>query len=59
MRLFGLVENDFDLVHDLLEVEGALMGSSQTETNCSQFENDRVTLLLQESERIMQLDAEP
>ena len=27
---YGLIENDFDLVHDLLEVEDALMGSSWT-----------------------------
>nr|GLL25374.1 Ycf2 [Ipomoea trifida] len=43
---YGLVENDSDLVHGLLEVEGALVGSSRTEKNCSQFDNDRVTLLL-------------
>ena len=43
---YGLVENDFDLVHDLLEVEGALVGSSRTEKYCSHFDNDRVTLLL-------------
>ncbi|MCD7460986.1 hypothetical protein HAX54_044953 [Datura stramonium] len=28
---YGLVENDSDLVHSLLEVEGALVGSSRTE----------------------------
>ena len=27
---YGLIENDFDLVHDLIEVEDALMGSSWT-----------------------------
>ncbi|MCD7468362.1 Protein Ycf2 A [Datura stramonium] len=43
---YGLIENDFDLVHVLLEVDGALLGSSQTEKDCSQFDNDRVTLLL-------------
>uniref|UniRef100_A0A3Q7GUQ2 Uncharacterized protein ycf15 n=1 Tax=Solanum lycopersicum TaxID=4081 RepID=A0A3Q7GUQ2_SOLLC len=43
---YGLVENDSDLVHGLLEVEGALVGSSQIEKDCSQFDNDRVTLLL-------------
>nr|WIW75659.1 hypothetical protein RF2 [Hygrophila sp.] len=42
----GLVENDSDLVHGLLEVEGALVGSSRTEKDCSPFDNDRVTLLL-------------
>nr|YP_009861543.1 hypothetical protein RF2 [Mirabilis himalaica]YP_009861561.1 hypothetical protein RF2 [Mirabilis himalaica]QKN19440.1 hypothetical protein RF2 [Mirabilis himalaica]QKN19458.1 hypothetical protein RF2 [Mirabilis himalaica]QKX48349.1 Ycf2 [Mirabilis himalaica]QKX48367.1 Ycf2 [Mirabilis himalaica] len=43
---YGLIENDSDLVHGLLEVEGALVGSSRTEKDCSQFDNDRVTLLL-------------
>nr|QXE39984.1 Ycf2 [Nanhaia speciosa] len=43
---YGLVETDSDLVHGLLEVEGALVGSSRTEKDCSQFDNDRVTLLL-------------
>nr|YP_009532487.1 Ycf2 [Echinacanthus longipes]YP_009532505.1 Ycf2 [Echinacanthus longipes]AYA72880.1 Ycf2 [Echinacanthus longipes]AYA72881.1 Ycf2 [Echinacanthus longipes] len=43
---YGLVENDSDLVHGLLEVEGALVGSSRTEKDCSPFDNDRVTLLL-------------
>lgn len=43
---YGLVENESDLVHGLLEVEGALVGSSRTEKDCSQFDNDRVTLLL-------------
>nr|YP_010193578.1 hypothetical protein Ycf2 [Phyllospadix iwatensis]YP_010193596.1 hypothetical protein Ycf2 [Phyllospadix iwatensis]QZQ52798.1 hypothetical protein Ycf2 [Phyllospadix iwatensis]QZQ52816.1 hypothetical protein Ycf2 [Phyllospadix iwatensis] len=40
---YGFVENDFDLVHGLLEVEGALVGSSRTEKDCSQFANNRVT----------------
>nr|YP_010614133.1 hypothetical protein RF2 [Hypoestes forskaolii]YP_010614153.1 hypothetical protein RF2 [Hypoestes forskaolii]WAS32067.1 hypothetical protein RF2 [Hypoestes forskaolii]WAS32087.1 hypothetical protein RF2 [Hypoestes forskaolii] len=43
---YGLVENDSDLVHGLLEVEGALAGSSRTEKDCSPFDNDRVPLLL-------------
>jgi hypothetical protein len=49
---YGLVENDSNLVHGLLEVQGALSGSPHTETSlhpekdCSQFDNDRVTLLL-------------
>nr|YP_010630836.1 hypothetical protein RF2 [Pachystachys lutea]YP_010630855.1 hypothetical protein RF2 [Pachystachys lutea]WBN97900.1 hypothetical protein RF2 [Pachystachys lutea]WBN97901.1 hypothetical protein RF2 [Pachystachys lutea] len=43
---YGLVENDSDLVHGLLEVEGALARSSRTEKDCSPFDNDRVTLLL-------------
>nr|UUL98470.1 Ycf2 [Celosia argentea]UUL98490.1 Ycf2 [Celosia argentea] len=41
---YGLVENDSYLVHGLLEVECALVGSSRTEKDCSQ--NDRVTLFL-------------
>ncbi|RZC79506.1 hypothetical protein C5167_003738 [Papaver somniferum] len=52
---YGFVENDSDLVHGLLEVEGALVGSSRTEKDCSQFDNDRVTLLLR-SEPINLLD---
>ncbi|KAJ0761585.1 Protein Ycf2 [Helianthus annuus] len=45
---YGLVENDSGLVRGLLEVEGALVGSSQT---CSQFDKDRVTLLLRPEPR--------
>nr|YP_010729027.1 Ycf2 protein [Hesperantha coccinea]YP_010729045.1 Ycf2 protein [Hesperantha coccinea]WEA82006.1 Ycf2 protein [Hesperantha coccinea]WEA82024.1 Ycf2 protein [Hesperantha coccinea] len=52
---YGFVENDSDLVHGLLEVEGALVGSSRTEKGCSQFDNNRVTLLLR-SEPRNQLD---
>nr|YP_010881724.1 Ycf2 protein [Turpinia affinis]YP_010881743.1 Ycf2 protein [Turpinia affinis]QHE50544.1 hypothetical protein RF2 [Staphylea trifolia]QHE50563.1 hypothetical chloroplast RF2 [Staphylea trifolia]WIA69217.1 Ycf2 protein [Turpinia affinis]WIA69236.1 Ycf2 protein [Turpinia affinis] len=48
---YGLVENDSDLVHGLLEVEGALVGSSRTEKDCIQFDNDRVTLLLRPEPR--------
>nr|YP_009769219.1 hypothetical chloroplast RF21 [Clitoria ternatea]YP_009769236.1 hypothetical chloroplast RF21 [Clitoria ternatea]QIS99920.1 hypothetical chloroplast RF21 [Clitoria ternatea]QIS99937.1 hypothetical chloroplast RF21 [Clitoria ternatea] len=48
---YGLVENNSDLVHGLLEVEGALLGSSRTEKDCSQFDNDRVTLLLRPEPR--------
>nr|YP_010270901.1 Ycf2 protein [Geum aleppicum]YP_010270922.1 Ycf2 protein [Geum aleppicum]YP_010438623.1 Ycf2 protein [Geum urbanum]QXL59081.1 hypothetical protein [Geum japonicum var. chinense]QXL59098.1 hypothetical protein [Geum japonicum var. chinense]QXL59165.1 hypothetical protein [Geum japonicum var. chinense]QXL59182.1 hypothetical protein [Geum japonicum var. chinense]UJY97833.1 Ycf2 protein [Geum aleppicum] len=48
---YGLVENDSDLVHGLLEVEGAPVGSSRTEKDCSQFDNDRVTLLLRPEPR--------
>nr|WRW10986.1 Ycf2 protein [Aeginetia sinensis]WRW11012.1 Ycf2 protein [Aeginetia sinensis] len=48
---YGLVENDSDLVHGLLEVEGALVGSSRTEKGYSPFENDRVTLLLRSEPR--------
>nr|UED18839.1 hypothetical protein RF2 [Euphorbia bisellenbeckii]UED18857.1 hypothetical protein RF2 [Euphorbia bisellenbeckii] len=48
---YRLVENDSDLVHGLLEVEGALVGSSWTEKDCSQFDNDRVTLLLRPEPR--------
>nr|YP_010193663.1 hypothetical protein Ycf2 [Zostera japonica]YP_010193681.1 hypothetical protein Ycf2 [Zostera japonica]QZQ52883.1 hypothetical protein Ycf2 [Zostera japonica]QZQ52901.1 hypothetical protein Ycf2 [Zostera japonica] len=42
ITFYGFVENDFDLVHGLLEVEGALVGSSRTEKDCSQFANNRV-----------------
>nr|YP_009346523.1 ycf2 [Cucumis x hytivus]YP_009346537.1 photosystem I assembly protein ycf2 [Cucumis x hytivus]QCY72886.1 Ycf2 [Cucumis hystrix]AOW71134.1 ycf2 [Cucumis x hytivus]AOW71148.1 photosystem I assembly protein ycf2 [Cucumis x hytivus]QCY72903.1 Ycf2 [Cucumis hystrix] len=49
---YGLVENDSHLVHGLLEVEGALFGSSWTEKDCSRFDNDRVTLLLRPEPRI-------
>nr|YP_010389642.1 hypothetical chloroplast RF21 [Chesneya acaulis]UPT34344.1 hypothetical chloroplast RF21 [Chesneya acaulis] len=49
--LSRLVENDSDLVHGLLEVEGALVGSSRTEKDCSQFDNDRGTLLLRPEPR--------
>lgn len=42
------LENDYDLVHGLLEVEGALVGSSQTG---SKFDNDGVTLLLRTERR--------
>lgn len=42
---FRLAEDDSDLVHGLLEVESALVRSSQTEKDCSQFDNDRVILL--------------
>nr|YP_010282652.1 hypothetical chloroplast RF21 [Elatostema stewardii]YP_010282671.1 hypothetical chloroplast RF21 [Elatostema stewardii]UHM25403.1 hypothetical chloroplast RF21 [Elatostema stewardii]UHM25422.1 hypothetical chloroplast RF21 [Elatostema stewardii] len=48
---YGLVEDDSDLVHGLLEVEGTLVGSSWTEKDCSQFDNDRVTLLLRPEAR--------
>ncbi|RZC60149.1 hypothetical protein C5167_021917 [Papaver somniferum] len=48
---YGFVENDSDLVHGLLKVEGALVGSSRTEKDCSQFDNDRVTLLLRSEPR--------
>nr|AXR93999.1 hypothetical protein RF2 [Colocasia esculenta]AXR94000.1 hypothetical protein RF2 [Colocasia esculenta]AXR94083.1 hypothetical protein RF2 [Colocasia esculenta]AXR94084.1 hypothetical protein RF2 [Colocasia esculenta]AXR94167.1 hypothetical protein RF2 [Colocasia esculenta] len=48
---FGFVENDSDLVHGLLEVEGALVGSSRKEKDCSQFDNNRVTLLLRSEPR--------
>nr|AYH52059.1 Ycf2 [Amphilophium buccinatorium] len=47
----GLVENDSDLVHGLLEIEGALVGSSPTEKDCSPFDNDRVPLLLRPEPR--------
>lgn len=47
---YRLVENDSDLVHGLLEVEGALVGSSRTEKDC-QFDNDRVTSVLRPEPR--------
>nr|YP_010712982.1 Ycf2 protein [Corydalis ledebouriana]YP_010712995.1 Ycf2 protein [Corydalis ledebouriana]WDA93727.1 Ycf2 protein [Corydalis ledebouriana]WDA93740.1 Ycf2 protein [Corydalis ledebouriana] len=53
-----LVETDSALVRGLLEVfegEGTLAGSSRTEKDGSQFDNDRVTLLLR-SERRNPLD---
>nr|YP_009403845.1 hypothetical chloroplast RF2 [Legenere valdiviana]YP_009403858.1 hypothetical chloroplast RF2 [Legenere valdiviana]ASA35110.1 hypothetical chloroplast RF2 [Legenere valdiviana]ASA35125.1 hypothetical chloroplast RF2 [Legenere valdiviana] len=54
-----LVENDFDLVHGLLEIEGILEGfsrtdlegCSRTEKDCSQFDKDRVPLLLRPEPR--------
>nr|YP_009340542.1 hypothetical chloroplast RF2 [Porterella carnosula]YP_009340551.1 hypothetical chloroplast RF2 [Porterella carnosula]APQ40114.1 hypothetical chloroplast RF2 [Porterella carnosula]APQ40125.1 hypothetical chloroplast RF2 [Porterella carnosula] len=54
-----LVENDFDLVHGLLEIEGVLEGfsrtdlegCSRTEKDCSQFDKDRVPLLLRPEPR--------
>nr|QXV93841.1 Ycf2 [Epimedium diphyllum]QXV93858.1 Ycf2 [Epimedium diphyllum]QXV95083.1 Ycf2 [Epimedium trifoliolatobinatum]QXV95100.1 Ycf2 [Epimedium trifoliolatobinatum] len=48
---YGFLENDSDLVRGLLEVEGALLGSSRTEKDCSQFDNDRVALLLRHEPR--------
>ncbi|MCE5167244.1 Protein Ycf2 A, partial [Datura stramonium] len=48
---YGLIENDSVLLHSLLEVEGALVGSSWIEKDCSQFDNDRVTLLLRPEPR--------
>jgi hypothetical protein len=45
---YRLLENDSDLVHGLLEVEGALLGSSQTG---SKFDSDGVTLLLRTERR--------
>nr|QWL17084.1 hypothetical chloroplast RF21 [Plantago brasiliensis]QWL17101.1 hypothetical chloroplast RF21 [Plantago brasiliensis] len=48
---YRLVENDSDLVHGLLEIEGSLVGSSRTEKDCSPFDNDRVTLLLRPEPR--------
>nr|YP_010195256.1 hypothetical chloroplast RF2 [Flagellaria indica]YP_010195273.1 hypothetical chloroplast RF2 [Flagellaria indica]UAA82238.1 hypothetical chloroplast RF2 [Flagellaria indica]UAA82255.1 hypothetical chloroplast RF2 [Flagellaria indica]ULQ65890.1 hypothetical protein RF2 [Flagellaria indica]ULQ65907.1 hypothetical protein RF2 [Flagellaria indica]ULQ65976.1 hypothetical protein RF2 [Flagellaria indica] len=48
---YRFAENDSDLVHGLLEVEGALVGYSRTEKDCSQFDNNRVTLLLRSEPR--------
>nr|QUV77273.1 hypothetical protein RF2 [Markhamia cauda-felina]QUV77274.1 hypothetical protein RF2 [Markhamia cauda-felina] len=46
---YRLLENDSELVHGLLEVEGALVGSSRTEKG--PFDNDRVTLFLRPEPR--------
>nr|YP_009141305.1 hypothetical chloroplast RF21 [Lathyrus inconspicuus]AIL55831.1 hypothetical chloroplast RF21 [Lathyrus inconspicuus] len=43
-----LLENDSDLVHGLLEIEGALLGPSETG---SRFDNDGVPLLLRSEPR--------
>nr|YP_009540335.1 hypothetical protein [Ricotia carnosula]YP_009540355.1 hypothetical protein [Ricotia carnosula]AYQ22338.1 hypothetical protein [Ricotia carnosula]AYQ22357.1 hypothetical protein [Ricotia carnosula] len=51
ITFYGFIENDSDLVHGLLEVQGALVGSSRTEKDCSQFDNDRVTLLFRSEPR--------
>ncbi|EEF30296.1 conserved hypothetical protein [Ricinus communis] len=48
---YGPVENDYNLVHGQLEVESALVGSSRTKKDCSQFDNDQVTLLLRPETR--------
>nr|YP_010975254.1 hypothetical protein RF2 [Plantago major]YP_010975280.1 hypothetical protein RF2 [Plantago major]UCS09012.1 hypothetical chloroplast RF21 [Plantago asiatica]UCS09038.1 hypothetical chloroplast RF21 [Plantago asiatica]WNX90906.1 hypothetical protein RF2 [Plantago major]WNX90932.1 hypothetical protein RF2 [Plantago major] len=45
---YGLIENESDLVHGLLEIEGSL---SRTEKDCSPFDNDRVPLLLRPEPR--------
>nr|YP_010173314.1 hypothetical chloroplast RF2 [Medicago praecox]QSJ48495.1 hypothetical chloroplast RF2 [Medicago praecox]UZC32126.1 hypothetical protein RF2 [Medicago praecox]UZC32202.1 hypothetical protein RF2 [Medicago praecox] len=45
---YRLLYNDYDLVHGLLEVEGALLGSSETG---SPFDNDKVTFLLRPEPR--------
>nr|UDZ61548.1 hypothetical protein RF2 [Helanthium bolivianum] len=45
------LETESNLVHGLLEVEGALVGSSRTEKDCSQFDNNRVTLFLRSEPR--------
>nr|YP_009729860.1 Ycf2 [Caldesia grandis] len=48
---YGFVEYDSDLVHGLLGVEGALVVSPRTERDCSEFANNRVTLLLRSEPR--------
>ncbi|KAJ0091337.1 hypothetical protein Patl1_13913 [Pistacia atlantica] len=52
-----LVENDPNLVHGPLEVEGALMGSSRIEKDCNWFDNDRVTLFLDRTKESLRYDA--
>ena len=46
-----LVDNDSDLVHGLLEVEDALLGSSRIEKECNRFDNEQVTFLLRPEHR--------
>nr|YP_009926718.1 hypothetical protein RF2 [Lophopyxis maingayi]QNK05010.1 hypothetical protein RF2 [Lophopyxis maingayi] len=48
---YGLTENDSDLVHGLLEIESALLGSLHTEKDFNLFDNDRVPLLLRPEPR--------
>nr|YP_010006737.1 Ycf2 [Passiflora cerradensis]YP_010006753.1 Ycf2 [Passiflora cerradensis]QNR05504.1 Ycf2 [Passiflora cerradensis]QNR05520.1 Ycf2 [Passiflora cerradensis] len=48
---YELIESDADLVHGLLEVESALVGSLQPEKDCSEFDNDPVTLLFRPEPR--------
>jgi hypothetical protein len=43
--LMDSVENDSDLVHGLLEIE-AFWLDPHRQKDCSQFDNDQVTLLL-------------
>ncbi|GLT44569.1 hypothetical protein SLA2020_184550 [Shorea laevis] len=42
---YGFAQNESDLAHGLFKVEGTLVGSSRIQKECSQFNNDRVTLL--------------
>nr|WDS80565.1 Ycf2 protein [Lantana camara]WDS80566.1 hypothetical chloroplast RF21 [Lantana camara] len=51
MPFYPLVQSEWDLVHGLLEIEGALMASSPTEKDCSPFDNDRVPFLLRPEPR--------
>nr|QWL22922.1 hypothetical protein RF2 [Cassytha capillaris] len=43
---YEFIENNSDLVHGLLEVEGALLGFSRKEKDCSEFDNDQIKFLL-------------
>nr|YP_010158649.1 Ycf2 protein [Campanula zangezura]QRG30855.1 Ycf2 protein [Campanula zangezura] len=45
IALGSFVENNSDLVHGLLEIEGVLEGFLPTEKHCSQFDKDRVPVL--------------
>nr|YP_009436067.1 hypothetical chloroplast RF2 [Colensoa physaloides]YP_009436092.1 hypothetical chloroplast RF2 [Colensoa physaloides]ATG26244.1 hypothetical chloroplast RF2 [Colensoa physaloides]ATG26271.1 hypothetical chloroplast RF2 [Colensoa physaloides] len=45
------LDDNSDIVHGLLEVEGILAGYSPTEKDCSQFDKDRVTLFLRTEPR--------
>nr|ATG24912.1 hypothetical chloroplast RF2 [Lobelia heterophylla subsp. heterophylla]ATG24931.1 hypothetical chloroplast RF2 [Lobelia heterophylla subsp. heterophylla] len=45
------LDDNSDIVHGLLEIEGILAGYSPTEKDCSQFDKDRVTLFLRTEPR--------
>nr|UZT28511.1 hypothetical protein RF2 [Verbena officinalis]UZT28528.1 hypothetical protein RF2 [Verbena officinalis] len=46
IRSYKLLRDESDLVHGLLELQGALMAALPTEKDCSPFDNDRVPFLL-------------
>nr|AZZ70863.1 hypothetical chloroplast RF21 [Zantedeschia aethiopica] len=47
----GFVRNDSDLIHGLLEIEDFLVRSPRKGKDCSQFDNNRVTLFLRSEPR--------